>query len=371
MAILKRHKNSIYLLNDSLTTLSDNITTQATTRSTNIGDLTTIDGGGAASVVEAINTVSGSLGGVSDATLKIANNLSDVDDPAVARQNLDVYEQNDFLDQLELGKLAIGTNYTVADIAARDALTDIDGHDRVLVQDDGTGGWALYKPDQIDAATGAIGDWLLITSKTILSNIVTDEALRTYYLSNADTNAFTDSEQTKVGFLSVTKAIDLGDVALAAELSNDITDATGVDLLASVDAIKAYADGVASISGYVTTNETVVVNGDQIVLSHAPINGVNGVANFGNARYTDANSVSYDAPLQATADPKTFTVLTETDSAWDGNSVMVNYFYFGEPGVVEGNQPVSDGSGLTGGDDVESPTVDDDGFADQGTLPEP
>jgi len=53
----------------------------------------------------------------------------------------------------------------------------------------------------ISAGTGSSSDWKLASE--------TATSIKTKYESNADTNAFTDAEQTKVGYLTVTQAVDL------------------------------------------------------------------------------------------------------------------------------------------------------------------
>ena len=94
--------------------------------------------------------------------------------------------------------------------------------------------------------------------------------------------------------------------------------------------LKAYTDTKASQGGSIPKIEYALVTGDNLTLSFAPKSGVNGIMNFGLARYTDDNGVSYDAPLirdALDASGKTFTLSTDTSGEWDGFSVFVQYVY--------------------------------------------
>lgn len=57
----------------------------------------------------------------------------------------------------------------------------------------------------------------------------TDAETKTAYENNADTNAFTDAEQTKVGYVTVTGAVDL-DTAVV----SDPTGVTGADAVTNI-----------------------------------------------------------------------------------------------------------------------------------------
>ena len=121
--------------------------------------------------------------------------------------------------------------------------------------------------------------------------------------------------------------MDLDDAVLRAELIQDLAGASSTTDTASVDAIKQYALGTASVGGPKAMLENAVVVGDTITLTHAPRNGVEGVMNFATVRFIDENSVAYDAPVIASADPKKFIVQTDTIDQWDGNTVKVQYVY--------------------------------------------
>ena len=106
---------------------------------------------------------------------------------------------------------------------------------------------------------------------------------------------------------------DLGDVAVAR---------TNLDVYSKGEVDNAIAGG-----GAIPSIEMVTVTTGKITLTNAPKGGIGGVMNFGTVRYTDANGVSYDAPVVATANSKEFTVSTDTAGQWDGYTVQVQYLY--------------------------------------------
>jgi hypothetical protein len=327
MAILQRHKSIIFGLNDSLASLNDLIAAETLARNTQAGSLSSLSTTNQASLVQAINEVFGLTGGVTLDSLQKDANLSDVVSLVDARTNLDVYSVTEINDAIAEAKIALGTSYSVANITERDALANLDLQDRIFVQDSGTGKWALYKPQTIDGGTGAVTAWTLLADQEALETSISAPALKTAYESNPDTNAYTDAAKAKVDYLTVTGAIDLDQAILKTALIQDLQANSGADKAASVDGIKAYALGTASVGGPKAMLESVTVTGDTITLTHEPRNGLEGVMNFGTVRYIDGNSVAYDAPLQATANPNQFIVLTDTMEQWNGFSVKVQYVY--------------------------------------------
>jgi len=327
MAILKRHKSTIYGLNDALADLNNSISTETQTRETQAGDLTALSTEDKTSLVKAINEVNGAIAGTDGSALKKDANLSDVASVQDARNNLDVYSTTEINDAIAAAKLALGTSYTVADIAGRDALADLDNQDRVFVIDDGDSKWAIYKPSVVDAETGEVTTWTKLADQDALENSISATALKASYESNPDTNVYTDAEKQKVGYLAVTEAVDLDDAVLRAELTQDLAGASSTTDTASVDAIKQYALGTASVGGPKAMLENATVVGDSITLTHAPRNSVEGIMNFATVRFIDENNVAYDAPVIGSADPKKFIVQTDTIDQWDGKTVKVQYVY--------------------------------------------
>ena len=326
MAILMRHKSSIFGLETDLLNLSTSISNEASARQAADGDLALLSTTAKSDLVSAVNELFTTAGEVSNASLQISQNLADLADAAAARTNLGVYSTGEVDTAISQAQLAMGTNFNAPDIASRDAMTGLDVADRVFVADDGDTKWALYKVGTVDAS-GAGTSWLKVMDQDALENSISKEAIKTQYEMNPDTNAFTDAEQTKVGFVSVTQAIDLDDAVLKAELVQDLATSSPVDQAVSAAQVKAYAEEAARLGGSSTAKEELVVTSGAITLTNAPKDGVASVMNFGTVRYTDANGVSYDAPVVGTADPLVYTVSTDTAGQWDGFTVQVQYSY--------------------------------------------
>lgn len=301
--------------------------------------------------------------------LEASANLSDVVDASAARTNLDVYATSEVDSAITAAQLAMGTNFDVATIAERDALINLDVADRVFVADDGDTKWALYKVSAIDA-NGSGTAWIKLSDQDALENSISASSIKASYESNADTNAFTDAEQTKVGHVSVTSAIDLDLVVQNDELNIDGTLATVSNIdIASSQAIKTYVDTqdaldlkIASnlsdvadvptartnldiyskaevdsaISGQ--SNATKNVSGDitgtagshKVAFTVAPVGGVDGVA-FGVVRVfgVDGNPAAYDeveVTLDGTdATGKTFNISSTEDYTGLSAKAFVTY----------------------------------------------
>lgn len=326
MAIIMRNKSSIFGLIDDLNTLQENIDAEALTRSTNDGDLALLNTTEKTNLVGAINEVFGAAGSAADGTLLAANNLSDLTDVVIARTNLGVYSTSEVDSAISSAQLALGTNYTVADITERDAMVGLDVGDMVFVVDDGDAKWAHYKVGAVDVE-GAVTSWVLLSDQDSLENSISAASIKTAYESNLDTNAYVDSDKAKVDLISITTAQDLDDAVYKASLEQDLAVSAPSTNAPSAAAVVAYADAAAQAGGSIPLLETVSVVGSTITLTNAPKEGVSGVMNFGTVRYVDVNGIAYDAPVVATATPNEFTVSTDTADQWDGFSVQIQYLY--------------------------------------------
>lgn len=100
----------------------------------------------------------------------------------------------------EVSALALGLNrsFVVADIAERDALTTLNVGDFVFVADNGDEKWAQYKFVDDDPNT-----FVKIMDQDIMLNALNAPDIKAAYESNAETNAFTDDEQTKLAGLEL------------------------------------------------------------------------------------------------------------------------------------------------------------------------
>jgi L-lactate utilization protein LutC len=327
MAIIKRNKSTIYGLNDQLAQLAQGISDETTARQTVTGDLINLTTTDKTSLVKAINEASKSAGDLATEALYKAQNLGDLENVETARTNLNVYSSVEVDDAIEVARLALGTNFTVAVMAERDALTDLDGGDRVFVRDVGDTTWGLYKPVTFDEVSGAVTDWMLLYGQAQLENSATAEGVKEAYESNVDTNAFNDASKVKVDNITVSGTVDLDDAVFKADLVQDIETNPDATQAPSADAVKTYAQAAVAQGGGIPLMESVIVVGDEITLTQEPRGGVNGIMNFGTVRYMDANNSAFDAPVIATADPKVFVVSADSEGQWNGNTVKVQYIY--------------------------------------------
>lgn len=327
MSIIVRAKSSISGLVTDLQTLTTSIENEASIRESKDGDLSLLTTTDKTDLVSSINEVHAlaEAAGSSATALQKAANLSDLASVSTARTNLQVMSTTEVEAAITEAKLALGTNFTVADIAARDLLTDLDPADRVMVIDAGDGKWALYSPTTVDG-DGKPEDWILLNDQNALENAMSAASIKVAYESNVDTNAFTDAEKAKVGLITVTEAIDLDDAVLTANLAQTIG-AGAADVAPSTAAVKAAIDAAASGGVTPVLENLVVAVGGLITLTNAPVGALNGVMNFGTVRYVDETGVAYDAPLVATAQPKEFTISTDTANQWDTKTVAVQYLH--------------------------------------------
>jgi hypothetical protein len=145
-----------------------------------------------------------------DNKLDKAQNLADVADVPTARINLEVYSKNEIDSKIANAKTQLGTNWNVADIAERDAMTDLNVGDVVMVMDDGDGKWAKYEVTSLEDTTPS---FTKIADKDGFENANSAGQVKVAYESNDDTNAYTDADKATVGHITATKDINLDDIA--------------------------------------------------------------------------------------------------------------------------------------------------------------
>ena len=92
------------------------------------------------------------------------------------------------------------TVHSVADIAARDALTDVLVSDQVFVEDDGDTRWAIYMV--VNATTPLTSaSFVKVSDPDLLNEALSAGQIKALYESNIDTNAFTDAEKAYLAAL--------------------------------------------------------------------------------------------------------------------------------------------------------------------------
>jgi len=251
-----------------------------------------------------------------------------VEAEAAARANADAAEVVARDAAIEAAKLALGTSYRVADRAERDALTGLTLNDTIRVLDDGDGKWVVYQAGTIDAQ-GKGTSWDVLMDADTYLNANTALSIKEAYESNADTNAYTDAEQAKVGYISITKARDLDKLIQSDELntSGALLNASDTDIPSS-QAVKSFVTEAVRVGGALFKTESVVVFADKVTLTSAPKDGM--VFNFMTVRHVDVSGVAYDIPVlrdPADATGKTFTLSPDVSGEFDGKSVTVQYAY--------------------------------------------
>ena len=227
------------------------------------------------------------------AVVKKANHLSDVD-AANARTNLSLYSKS------EVDAMVAGAKnaYNVADIAGRNALTGLKVTDRVFVNDDGDGKWALYIVTAITTGTGSTSTYKKLADEDLFTNALTASAVKAAYESNPDTFAFNGTQKGKLDFITVTSAVNINTVKTTAD--NALSAAGAAQSSAnSAGSAASYAQGTADFALVAAGNAQSSANDALLAANNAQLTA-NGkedaftttIENFTNLTGTANNAVS-------------------------------------------------------------------------------
>jgi hypothetical protein len=221
-----------------------------------------------------------------------ANNLSDIPNVPAARNALDVHSK------AEVNALIAGAEnaYSVADLDARDQLTGLKVSDRIFVTNDGDGKWALYLVNGITDGSGATSTYQKIADQDIFDNAMTASAVKTAYESNANTNAFTDAEKSKLSHISVSQAVNLDE--MESDVNNNTAavataQSTANNALSTANAAQSTANGKED--RFTETRETFTdISAEdnqpiEIQLSHDIKDGFDVLVFFGGVRVTEVS----------------------------------------------------------------------------------
>ena len=246
------------------------------------------------SIIEAINI------------LLATNNLSDLLDKEAARVNLNVYSREETITLLEEQDEAseIAFDGTVSGLVAENVQSAVDEIIAQKAQPSGIASLDVnghvpsaqlpsYVDDVIEVATyvdlPVIGEagkiYIVVTDENsgndtssyrwtgtvyaMVSNTLTAADVKALYEANPDTNAYTDAEQVKVGYITVTQAVDLDTIESDTALNNthrtsDGTDHTYIDQDVTTTATPTFA-------GLVTTG---LVDGRDISVDGLKLDGI-------------------------------------------------------------------------------------------------
>jgi len=154
--------------------------------------------------------------------VKKVNHLSDVN-PNTARGNLDVYSKSEILALMSGGS----SGHIVATNTEKENLSGLALTDRVFVQNDGDGKWALYIVTVINNGQGSTSSFEKIADQDLFVNALSSEAIKVSYESNSNTNTFTDSHQSSLSLISISAQVDMDQ--LVATLSSTTTTANNAN----------------------------------------------------------------------------------------------------------------------------------------------
>jgi len=195
--------------------------------------------------------------------LKIANNLSEVNANSV-RSNLGLYSKS------EVDALVVGAKnaYNVADLSARNTLTGLKLTDRVFVNDDGDGKWALYIVTAITTGTGSTSTFKKIADEDLFTNAITASAIKAAYESNADTYPFNGAYKGKLDKITVAANVNLDTIKSTADtaLSNAANAQSSAN---SAAAAAANAQNTANAAGISASNSQSTANSSNALASEA------------------------------------------------------------------------------------------------------
>ncbi|RZJ33717.1 MAG: hypothetical protein EOO51_12560 [Flavobacterium sp.] len=107
--------------------------------------------------------------------------------------DLDYIQKKGVVDLIAGASMGAGSD-RVANISARNAYDVPNLLFQILVDNDGDGNWALY----MATSTGVGATFIKISDPDLLNAVMSNAAIKTAYELNANTNAFTDAEKSKL-----------------------------------------------------------------------------------------------------------------------------------------------------------------------------
>ena len=168
------------------------------------------------------------------------NNLADLPDKAEARTNLDVMSTSEVEAQIQTDITAIkGQPLGLAELDAAglvpaaqlpsyvdDVIEVATYADLPVVGENGK----IYVVVADETSGGGTNSYRWTgTTYAMISNSLTAADVKSLYESNLDTNAYTDAEQVKVGYITVTQAVDLDTIESDTILNNSHRTSNGTD----------------------------------------------------------------------------------------------------------------------------------------------
>jgi len=194
-------------------------------------------------------------------SMQKAANLGDVVDVVAARTNLGVDSSTTVDTKINNAGLALGSNYSVADIAARDALTGLTVWDNVFVTASTGGTWETFKVTSVWPVV-----FQSIMTEALYANANSAASIKASYESNPNTNAFTDADVATLAALGTVNSI-YGEQVTVAPATNTVTLANVPTLIKGV-----YLNGLRTkyytSAGAVITMTDLLEAGDEIYVDY-------------------------------------------------------------------------------------------------------
>ncbi len=213
----------------------------------------------------------------------------------------------------------------------------------VTVAGDGGGFWtsALEVGDVIIAevdSPAVEADW------TVVSKDLDSAKIKSLYESNADTNAFTDAEQAKVGYISITQAVNLDTVESDTALNNTHRTGDGSDhadvAANTADIAAAVTDtgaGATNAGKLVELDGSGLLDGRDVGADGTKLDGVEAGADVTDQTNVTASLGAVDSPaLDVSAGAADAGKLVKLDADGNVDASMINDADVNLDNVTEG-----------------------------------
>jgi|TARA_B100002019_G_C21268405_1_gene600751 hypothetical protein len=150
-------------------------------------------------------------------------------------------------------------------------------------------------------------------------------------IDSIGSDILTPEQRQTLDNITATISVDLDTVLTDMRLSDNVSELTDDNKVATVKAIREYVLGALQATGPQAIIEKLPVVDNGITLNHRPHSGRQGIFNFAQVRYTDQDGVATLFDLEETPDNVyRFSLVNETVDL-TGKTVDVQYLYHLDP----------------------------------------
>lgn len=215
---------------------------------------------------------------------------------------------------------------TVADHTEKDTLVDVIVGDRIFIVDDGDGRWTFNLVTSTDG-TGSGSNLEVLMDEDTYLNANTSASIKTAYENNADTNAFTDLEKSKLSGIEDSAKDDQS--AIEVPYDNTASELGSVNVQTALDELTAIKADIGLLNSNITLYPTTAA-GD-----------------FGyNVMVTSPDAIEYDdIAVDVPVGP------INTDDQLLASLIAEANLFIGNPGVI--NIPTIGNISKTAGNDTQ------------------